>query len=196
MGLFSIFGKKKVVGKRNVARSPHWPHAEKFVKEMRKDRCDFLRDDQPIDGPIQVHHWHPFEDCKDAGRPELELCLENLFAACETEKDKPADNHHNIACHLEDFKSFNADLRACVPLWKGLKCAEIKARPDFQKMLASKPVEYHAMSADQQKAFRADLDKNMPTDKITVWDGKNWTRNGKALTPEQAVVPDPFFTKN
>ena len=196
MGFFGkLFGKKPAVGKRAVTRSPHWGHVQTFVETMRKNRCDFLRDDQHSDGPIQIHHWHPFEDCKDAGRPELELCLENLFAACETEKDKPAENHHNIACHLGDFKSFNAQLAECVVTWKGLKGEEIKARPDFQKMAASKPVEYHAMTPDQQKAFRADLDKNMPKDKITVWDGKNWTRNGKILTPEQAVVPDPFFTK-
>lgn len=185
-----------VVGKRDVARSPHWPHVEKFVKDMRKDRCDFLRDDQPSDGAIQIHHWHPFEDCKDAGRPELELCLENLFAACETEKDKPAENHHLIGCHLGDFKSFNAALKNCVGLWKGLKGDEIKARDDWKQMSASKPVEYHAMIPDAQKAFRDDLDKNMPQDKITVWDGKNWTRGGKTLTPAEAVIPDPFFLNN
>ena len=194
MGLFEkLFGKKNPVGKRDVTRSPHWPHVEKFVKEMRKDRCDFLTDSQHSDGPIQIHHGHPFEDCKDAGRPELELCLENLFAACETEKDKPAESHHNIACHLGDFKSFNANLKECVKAWKGLKGAEIQARDDFKKMASTKPVEYHAMTLDQQKAFRSDLDKHMPADKITVWDGRNWIRNKKILTDAEAIVPDPFF---
>jgi hypothetical protein len=182
-----------IQGKRGTVRSPHWPSVEHFVRHVLHPKCQICGNAQ-----VQVHHIHPFEDCRDAGRPELELCIENLCSLSETEATRtvsaqPVPNCHLIAGHVGSFKSYCPDLAKWLVKWKGMSVEAIQASAEWRRIAAARPVEYHAMSAADQAAFRATLDHDLPKDKITVWDGHHWIRNGFVLQPEKAVVPDPFF---
>ena len=178
-------------GKRGTLRSPHWPSVEHFVRHILHPICQICGNAQ-----VQVHHIHPFEDCRDAGRPELELCLENLCSLSETEATgttaaRPVPNCHLIVGHLGNFKSYNPQLASMLVAWKGLPIEAIQRRAEWQEMSKGRPVEYHAMASSDQKAFRDLLDRDLPKDKITVWDGHHWVRNGFVLRPEEAVIQDP-----
>lgn len=184
-----------MTGKRGTLRSPHWPSVEHFVRHILHPICQICGNAQ-----VQVHHIHPFEDCRDAGRPELELCLENLCSLSETEATgttaaRPVPNCHLQVGHVGNFKSYNAKLGAMLVAWKGLSIEAIQAREDWQELAKNRPVEYHAMTGADQLAFRETLDRDLPKDKITVWDGHHFIRNGFVLQPSAAIVRDPFFSE-
>lgn len=177
-----------LIGKRDRARSAHWPHVEQMKKRLQP-LCQICG----TPDCIQIHHVNPFEDAVDAGRPELELCLENLASLCETEAKESTQNCHLIVGHLGNFKSQNPILEVCLTRWKGLAGSVIQKRNDWIQLAAAKPLQFHEMPTADQQAYRANLDAVMPADKITVWDGQHWKRNGAILSPDDAVVPDLFF---
>jgi 5-methylcytosine-specific restriction protein A len=171
-----------VAAEHGLARSHHWPSLEKWMKRYFGDACQICGK-----GPIQIHHWMPFHDCILAGRSELELTLENLTALCETEKDRPAEDHHVIAGHLCDFKSYNSNLLASIAAWKGLSGEAIKELNGWKLLAQAKPPSYPVMAPDVQAAFRATLDRILPTDQIAVWDGEKFMRNGAVFMPTRAA---------
>lgn len=170
-----------VAAEFGLKRSEHWPSLEKWMKKYFGNACQICGN-----GPIQVHHIMPFHDCVLAGRPELELTFENLAALCETEKGKPTEDHHLIAGHLEDFKSYDKDLKTMIPQWKGLPGSAVKEMDAWKALAAAKPLTYPKMGAPDQTSFKANLDVILPKDQIAVWDGKQFMKNGVVF------VPPPF----
>jgi hypothetical protein len=168
----------KVAKVHGVKRSPHWGSLENWFKKRFGEVC-------PISGlsPVQIHHAFPFHDCYLAGRPDLELALENLYALYSGGSGGADEGHHLIVGHLGNFKSYNPDLRACLKKWKGLTVAQIKALPKWKALVAKKPLSFPQMSPKQQIAFRAVLDRKFDPKKIAVFDGRKFIRNGVIVKP-------------
>lgn len=159
------------------ARSPHWGTLEHIVRKLRGDRCEISGR-----GPTQVHHGYPFHDCVLAGRPELELTLENLHLLYSGE-NHAEQGHHLIVGHLRNFRSYNPDLAGCIARWKGKDVQQIQALPEWQMMAHGKPRSYSELPPKDQAKFRRLLSRVFPPDKITVFDGRVFRRNGHIVTP-------------
>lgn len=159
-------------------RSPHWGSLENWIKKHYGDVCE-------ITGlsPVQIHHEFPFHDCILAGRPELELTLENLHRLYSGGHEA-ANGHHLIVGHLRDFRSYNPRLVHYLHKWKGLTTEQIQKLPEWKSMASRKPKSYSEMTPFLQDAFRQALDHRFPKDKITVFDGKVFRRNGVIVTPK------------
>lgn len=167
-----------VAAEHGVQRSKLWPSLERWMKKFFNNACQLCGQ-----GPVQIHHWIPFHDCVLCGRPELELSFDNLTALCENEKDKPTQDHHLIAGHLCDFRSYNKILKDCIPQWKGLPGTAIKEMDMWKKLEAARPLSYPKMDPEAQAQFCADVDKLLPKDQVAVWDGKKFMKNGVVFTP-------------
>lgn len=168
----------KVAKAHGVKRSSHWGSLENWYKKRFGGVC-------PISGlsPVQIHHSFPFHDCLLAGRPELELALENLYSLYSGGVGGADEGHHLIVGHLGNFKSYNPYLKTCLKTWKGLTVVQIKALPRWKELAAKKPLSFIQMSPRQQIAFRAVLDRKFDPKKITLFDGKRFTRNGVIVKP-------------
>jgi len=90
-------------------RSSAWRRVER-AHLAKHPRCACCRPGTNVNAGIQVHHGFPFHYCIALGRPDLELDDRNLISLCETEKDRPSENHHLLVGHLDDFKSSNLDV--------------------------------------------------------------------------------------
>lgn len=96
-----------VVAKQNDAtldRNPHWPsvRANHLILESKCAVCAGTID-------LQVHHVVPFHYCiLIANRPDLELDHRNLITLCQD----PKTDHHLIVGHLQDFHTYNPNVRA------------------------------------------------------------------------------------
>jgi len=167
-----------VAALHGIKRSGDWRSLERWMKKYFGNVCQICGK-----GPVQIHHWYAFHDCVLAGRPELERTFENLTSLCETEKGKPTEDHHEICGHLCDFKSYDKDLVIQIPKWKGLPGSAIKEMDDWKALAAAKPLSYPSMGATDQSSFKATLDIVFPKDKIAVWDGKQFIKNGQVFVP-------------
>ena len=167
-----------VAAEHGLKRSEHWPSLEKWMKKYFGNACQICGK-----GPVQIHHAYPFHDAILSGRPELELTFENLTSLCETEKGKPTQDDHLIVGHLENFRSFNKELLVMIPKWKGLPSNAIKEMDDWKTLAGSKPLSYPQMGTSDQESFKETLDSIFPKDKISVWNGKQFLRNGAIVVP-------------
>lgn len=113
---------------------------------------------------LQVHHVLPFHFCILLGRPELELDQRNLITLCEG-----AENHHLLLGHLDDWQSYNQDVRsdAAGPFY-GMTGASIRANPSWQAQEKKRPPAWAQMNDANKAAFRLLMDTLYPMEGTTV----------------------------
>jgi hypothetical protein len=145
-------------------RSPHWPAVERAFKAAHPV-CECCGKGLPDGISIQVHHCIPFDYCVQLGRPDLELDPRNLVALCETTKGHPADNHHLLLGHANNFRAANLDVREDCAKFKGMSVAEIKASARWEEILKERLMPLEEMGPEERVALRAHMDRELPPDK-------------------------------
>ena len=153
-----------VVGlQHGVDRSPHWPSVEKAFKAKYPD-CLYCGPGSGAKYGIQVHHIHPFHQVVGVGRADLELDFRNLTPLCETEKDKPAPDHHITCGHLGSFQRNNENVVSDVDKWfnQPQKLIESTAVWLHEKQDADPP--FSQWTRETKQAYRTRLDKELPPD--------------------------------
>ena len=158
-----------IVGlQHGVARSPHWPTVEKAFKAKFPD-CIACSEEDAGKYPIQVHHaLVPFHLAVLAGRPDLELDFRNLRSLCETEKGRPAKDHHISLGHLMNFRSWNKNLDEDAKVYRSQAEKMIESSPDFVKKVASRPDPEQEKSPEALKELRGWLDGILPPDPVVL----------------------------
>ena len=107
-------------------RSPEWPalaHAH-LAKEPGCRVCGHTGQG------LQVHHIKPFHLF-----PELELDPNNLITLCELK----GRDHHLLIGHLDDWASYNPQVRTDVDKYHKENAPTIKANPAWQKEELNRP---------------------------------------------------------
>ncbi len=112
--------------RHGVERSPHWPHVEKehLLHEPSCAACGHRGKG------LQVHHIKPFHL-----HPNLELDPRNLITLCEIK----GREHHLLLGHLDEWESYNVNVREDVKRYYGKSAAAIKADLHWQKAVAKRP---------------------------------------------------------
>lgn len=108
------------------SRSPEWPavaHAH-LAKEPACRVCGHQGQG------LQVHHIKPFHLF-----PELELDPNNLITLCELR----GRDHHLLIGHLDDWESYNPQVRTDVNKYHKENAATIRANPSWQKEEENRP---------------------------------------------------------
>lgn len=121
-------------------------------------------------GPaVQVHHIYPFHYVVALGRPDLELDHRNLITLCETTHDRPAENHHLLIGHLDDFKSsnLNAELDASSVFYQ-YKAVTIEADPQWNRKREAKLKALDDMTDAEKQDLRLILDFKFPVAAYTA----------------------------
>lgn len=144
--------------RHGIARSTHWPAVEReFVKA--NPLCAVCANPKSA---IQAHHIFPFHYCIALGRPDLELDFRNLISLCETEKGKPAQDHHLLIGHLDNFKSSNVSVINDTVIFHGMSMTEIEASDIWLVKKNNKLKLLDEMSDVEKSAFRALMDSTFP----------------------------------
>ncbi len=107
-------------------RSPEWPavaHAH-LAKEPACMVCGHRGQG------LQVHHIKPFHLY-----PELELDPNNLITLCEIR----GRDHHLLIGHLDDWESYNPQVRVDVKKYHKENATTIRANPAWQKEEQHRP---------------------------------------------------------
>ena len=149
--------------KYGIERSPEWPKVEKAHLEAHPT-CAVCGQGADKVG-LQVHHVFPFHYCIALGRPDLELDDRNLITLCESEKDKPSDDHHLLLGHLDDFQSSNLAVRKDAEKWaesKDYSENEIKGSAEWQAEEAARLKPLGQMSPGDKAGFIALMNKTYP----------------------------------
>jgi hypothetical protein len=79
---------------------------------------------------VQVHHIKPFHL-----HPQLELDPNNLITLCEAK----GRDHHLLLGHLDEWESYNVNIRSDVKHYYGKSAAQIRADQRWQKMIKQRP---------------------------------------------------------
>ena len=139
-----------------LKRSDKWPEVERAFREKNPTcaACDCTT--------VQVHHVLPFHFAILLGRPDLELDPRNLITLCEKEKGEDAADHHLLLGHLDDFQSYNRDVREFAATFHGQDAATIKANVDWQATEHARPGAWADMTDDDKTALRALMDDWYP----------------------------------
>jgi hypothetical protein len=140
---------KKFKGFR-LKRSPHWPKARKAFLALHP-KCYACGST----GSPNVHHMYPFHFVVLCGRPDLELDPRNYITLC-TLKD---NEHHVLLGHLDDYESYNPDVKTFVKTYHGKDSAFIRQDAKFLNAKAHKPIHLELMSKAVKSAFKTMLDK-------------------------------------
>ena len=107
-------------------RSSEWPRVEKehLQREPGCRVCGY-------EGRgVQVHHIKPFHL-----HPNLELDPNNLITLCEIK----GRDHHLLIGHLDDWESYNPNVRDDVKRYHKKTDAQIRENKDWQKEVARRP---------------------------------------------------------
>lgn len=146
--------------RHGITRSSHWPAVER-AHLHRQPRC--VACPPGWTGSPQVHHIFPFHYCVALGRPDLELDDRNLVTLCQTEKDRPAEDHHLLIGHLDSFQSSNlvADADAAAT-FAGMSAEAIKADRGWQAKVAGRLKRLGDMSDAEKADFRTQMDQRFP----------------------------------
>ncbi len=109
-----------------VARSPQWGRVERthLLNEPACVVCGYLGKG------VQVHHIKPFHL-----HPNLELDPRNLITLCEV----TGRDHHLLIGHLDDWESFNVNVREDAKYYHKKNAAQIRANPRWLKEVAKRP---------------------------------------------------------
>jgi 5-methylcytosine-specific restriction endonuclease McrA len=109
----------EVAQKYGLARSPEWPAVarEHLLHEPACTVCGHEGEG------LQVHHIKPFHLF-----PQLELDPNNLITLCEIR----GRDHHLLLGHLDDWESYNLNVREDVKRFHKENALQIKANPAWQ----------------------------------------------------------------
>ena len=109
-----------------VARSPEWSRVQKehLKREPACAACGYRG------RKVQVHHVKPFHL-----HPQLELDPNNLITLCCAR----GREHHLLLGHLDEWASFNENIRADVKRFYHKTSAQIRADIAWQKKMAKRP---------------------------------------------------------
>jgi len=143
-------------------RSPEWPKvAEEHLKT--EPHCVACKPGTNPQAKLQVHRIFPFQYCIALGRPDLELDQRNLITLCENEKDHPADDHHLLVGHLDEFKSFNPDVEQDArTTFHGMTAAEIRTDSRWNQKVAVRPKPLEEMTTQEKANLLAEMNKRFP----------------------------------
>lgn len=116
----------EVAQKYGRARSPEWPEVarEHLLHQPACAACGYQGQG------IQVHHIRPFHLF-----PQLELDPTNLITLCEVK----GRDHHLLLGHLDDWESYNLNVREDVSRFHNEKAKQIRANPAWQKEVQNRP---------------------------------------------------------
>ena len=148
-----------------LSRSSKWPKIEKehLIKEPQ---CIACKKGIKTNSGLQVHHIIPFQFCVALGRPDLELDERNLITLCENVSDHPGENHHLLIGHLDDFKSFNINVRKdASSIFKGMSAEEIRANTLWKSKNKNKPKHLDEMTTLEKNTLKKLMDKLYPVAK-------------------------------
>lgn len=115
----------EVARKHGKERSPEWPRVEK-AHLQREPACVVCGTRQAL----QVHHIKPFHL-----HPQLELDPNNLITLCELK----GRDHHLLIGHLDDWHSFNVNVRADAKRHHHKSANQIRADLAWLKAVAKRP---------------------------------------------------------
>jgi len=149
----------EVAAEHRIARSPHWPAVEKAVLAA-SPKC--IACDDTV--ALQLHHRHPFHFVVAVGRGDLELDPRNLVALCETEENKPEENHHLLIGHAGDFKKENPFVVEDAKALYGLKGVAIHSSAVFQERLKNPMKKITEFTHEDFVSYRIRLDAELPAD--------------------------------
>jgi 5-methylcytosine-specific restriction enzyme A len=161
----------QVAAQQGLQRSPQWSNVEREHLRFEPTCMACGSTDN-----LQVHHVLPFHFCILLGRPELELDQRNLITLCEG-----TDNHHLLLGHLDDWPSYNQDVRSDVAgPFNGMTGDSIRANPAWQAKERQRPPVWEQMSDNEKAAFRLLMDTLYPPEVATV--------STQVTTPEGTIV--------
>ena len=108
-------------------RSPEWPAVEKahLLKEPACAACGHKGHG------LQVHHIKPFHL-----HPNLELDPDNLITLCEI----LGREHHLLLGHLDDWESYNPNVRADVKRFHKQSAGQIRSNRTWQEEVKRRPM--------------------------------------------------------
>ena len=164
----------KVAAKVGVERSHEWPEVQKAFLKDHPD-CIYCGTGSSQKYGIQVHHVAAFHVIVGIGRPDLELDPRNLCSLCQTEKNKPAPNHHITCGHLGSFQRNNDRVIEDVTIFGNKDHLLIEAMPHWQEEEKAAPKPFSEWSEQEKKDYRAMLDKILPPDPVVM---KKYFPNG------------------
>lgn len=109
------------------SRSPQWPMVarEHLQKEPACVVCGYRG------RGLQVHHIKPFHLF-----PDLELDPNNLITLCEVK----GRDHHLLLGHLDDWESYNLNIRTDAKRFHKESARQIKAEPIWQDEVMRRPM--------------------------------------------------------
>ncbi|HLI71704.1 MAG TPA: HNH endonuclease [Ktedonobacteraceae bacterium] len=115
-----------VARKHGIERSPEWPAVahQHLLKEPACRACGHRGQG------LQVHHIKPFHL-----HPDLELDPDNLITLCELK----GRDHHLLLGHLDDWESYNPNVRQDVKRFYKMSDSQIRADPAWQKEERQRP---------------------------------------------------------
>jgi 5-methylcytosine-specific restriction endonuclease McrA len=116
----------EIARKHGVERSPEWPRVER-EHLMREPTCAACGHRGP---GLQVHHIKPFHL-----HPNLELDPNNLITLCEVK----GRDHHLLLGHLDEWESYNVNVKRDVKHHYGKTALQIRADVLWQKAMARRP---------------------------------------------------------
>ena len=148
--------------RHGIQRSKEWPRVE---REHLKNHshCTACKSGTDSQAKLQVHHIFPFHYCVALGRPDLELDDRNLITLCEAEAGHPAENHHLLIGHLDDFKSSNLDVVAdALTTFHGKRAADIRINPHWKQKEAARLKPLDEMTAKDKREFLAKMNARFP----------------------------------
>jgi len=107
-------------------RSPDWPRVEQehLLREPACVCCGYRGQG------LQVHHIRPFHLY-----PNLELDPHNLITLCEVR----GRDHHLLLGHLDDWESYNLNVRNDVRHFHKENAKQIRAEPAWQQEVQRRP---------------------------------------------------------
>jgi hypothetical protein len=115
----------RVAKRHGTERSPLWP-AVALAHRLKEPACMACGHKTKL----QVHHIKPFHL-----HPKLELDPKNLITLCEAD----GRDHHLLLGHLDEWESYNVNVRDDVKRYRNKTAAQIKADAHWQKLVLNRP---------------------------------------------------------
>ncbi len=146
----------------DIQRSPEWPRVEQAHLKLQP-HCVACKPGTNSQAKLQVHHIFPFHYCVALGRPDLELDQRNLITLCEDEVGHPADDHHLLVGHLDDFKSSNLDVVTdAQTTFHGKRAVDIRNDPRWKQKEAARLKPLDEMTPQDKADFLAKMNARFP----------------------------------
>ena len=128
-----------------VPRSSEWPKAEKAHLILQPACVVCGKTDA-----VQVHHRFPFSVGQHLGFPSTETWEPNLITLCETEEDKPEDNHHLLIGHDGAFECTNLNVDEDVIKYKNLTHIQLLENTEYLESKKKRLPKPDDMTQDQK----------------------------------------------